>query len=147
MKLTKNFTLSEFVESETAERKGIDNTPSQLVIDNIKIAAEGMQKIRELLDNPIFISSGYRSPKLNKAIGGSATSAHCFGYAVDFKCPNFGAPYEVTKKIIDSGLKFDQVIEEGGNSGWIHISFDPRLRQEKLSAKFVNGRAIYTEFK
>ena len=115
-----------------------------MVIDNIKIAAEGMQKIRELLDNPIFISSGYRSPKLNKAIGGSATSAHCFGYAVDFKCPNFGAPYEVTKKIIDSGLKFDQIIWEGT---WVHISFAPTMRQQKLTATFKNGTVTYSEFR
>lgn len=144
MQLTKNFTLSEFIESETAERKGVDNTPSELVINNLKIAAEGMQKIRDLLGQPIFISSGYRSPKLNKAIGGSATSAHCYGYAVDFKCPNFGTPYEVTKKIIASGLKFDQIIWEGT---WVHVSFDPKMRNQKLTATFKNGKVTYSEFK
>lgn len=136
--------LSEFTESDTAERLGIANTPTQNALANLKKTAEGMQLIRDLLGKPIFITSGYRSPTLNRAIGGSTSSHHCFGYAVDFKCPNFGIPYEITKKIIASDIKYDQIIFEGT---WVHISFAPSMRMQKLTATFKNGKATYSEFK
>ncbi len=144
MQLTKNFTLAEFTESDTAERVGIDNTPSANALANLKKTAEGMQKVRDLLGKPISISSGYRSPALNRYIGGSSSSHHCFGYAVDFKSPSFGTPYEVTKAIIASDIKYDQIIWEGT---WVHISFSPAMRMQKLTATFKNGKATYSEFK
>jgi hypothetical protein len=147
MKLTENFYLAEFINSDTALRLGIKNNPSPTILGNLKVVAEGMEKIRALLGYPIFITSGYRSPTLNRAIGGSTTSAHCLGYAVDFKCLKFGSPDAVVRKIKASGIKYDQLICEGGAIGWTHISFAPAMRQQTLNALFDNkGKATYREF-
>lgn len=139
-KLTDNFYLEEFTQSDTATRKGINNTPNNVVLVNLKILAENMEQVRTLLTNPIFINSGYRSIELNKAIGGVSTSAHCLGYAADFTCRKFGTPDDIVSKIRVSKIKFDQLIEEGT---WVHISFDPRMRQQTLRATFDNGKATY----
>lgn len=143
MKLSPNFTLSEFVASQTATRKGIDNTPSETVIQNLKTLANALEEVRKLLGYPIFISSGYRCIQLNKAIGGSLTSDHVYGYAADFTCNKFGTPREIVKAIVKSGIKFDQLIDEGG---WTHISFSPKMRQQALSAKFVGKKVTYSAF-
>lgn len=143
MKLTDNFTLEEFTQSDTAIRLGIKNIASPTIIGRLKLVAEQMEKIRKLLGFPVFINSGYRSPELNKKIGGSATSAHCEGYAVDFVCRKFGTADEIVKVIKHSGLKYDQLIGEGT---WVHISFDPRMRQQTLRALFNKGKATYHPF-
>lgn len=144
MKLTEHFDLSEFTVSDTALRTGIKNIPSPNQIGNLKILAEGLEQVRNLLNNPLFITSGYRSPTLNRFIGGSATSAHCQGYAADFKCPSFGKPVDIVAKIKDSGIKYDQLINEGV---WVHLSFAPEMRQQTLSALFDNkGKATYRPF-
>lgn len=143
MNLTKHFTLQELTVSDTALRTGIKNTPSPLVIANLKTLAEGLEQIRALLGEPLHITSGYRSPTLNRFIGGSENSAHCLGYAADFKCIK-QKPNEIVAKIKDSGIKYDQCIAEGT---WTHISFDPKLRQQTLSALFDNkGKAQYRPF-
>lgn len=142
MKLTQHFNLAEFTQSQTATRKGIDNTPNSVVINNLTIVAANMETVRTLLNNlPIAISSGYRSPALNKAVGGSKTSAHVDGWACDFICPAFGTPVQIVDKLKDSDLKFDQIIEEGT---WVHISFAPTRRRQVLKATFKNGKASYT---
>jgi zinc D-Ala-D-Ala carboxypeptidase len=124
MKLTENFYLAEFINSDTALRLGIKNNPSPTILGNLKVVAEGMEKI-----------------------GGSTTSAHCLGYAVDFKCLKFGSPDAVVRKIKASGIKYDQLICEGGAIGWTHISFAPAMRQQTLNALFDNkGKATYREF-
>ena len=119
--LTKNFSLIELTSSETAVRKGIDNTPNQIVIDNLKLACENtIQPLRDWYGKPINITSGYRSPKLNKAIGGSTTSDHCYGNAIDFTLPK-----EDYQKVFDwlrANVEFDQLINEF-NFQWIHVSF------------------------
>jgi len=140
MKLTEHFSLEELIISETATRKGIDNTPSPHVIGNLLITAQGLEKVRELLKKPITVSSGYRSPALNRVIGGSDKSAHTLGYAADFNCYGYGSAYEVCKAIERSGIKFDQLIYE---QTWSHISFAPTMRQEVLTAIFKNGKATY----
>lgn len=145
MKLTDHFTLEEFTQSSTALRTGIKNIASPHVIANLKTLAEGLEQVRSLLNNPLFITSGYRSPTLNKFIGGSATSAHCLGFAADFKCPAYGKPVDIVAKIKDSGIKYDQLLNEGNS--WVHISFDPRMRQETLNVLFDNkGKASYRPF-
>ena len=146
MKLTDNFYLSEFTDSNTATRLGIKNETSPNIIGNLKLLADGLEQVRKLLGYPLFINSGYRSLALNKAVGGSNTSAHVYGYAADFTCRKFGTPNEIVKKIKASGIKYDQLIEEGGNTGWVHISFDPKMRQQSLVATFKNGKATYKEF-
>lgn len=142
MRLTPHFDLAEFTVSQTAARKGLDNNPPPDILDNIAtVTAPGMERVRAALRKPILISSGYRSPKVNRAVGGSKTSAHMAGFAVDFICPGFGTPLDVCRAILVAGLKFDQLIEEGT---WVHISFDPRARQmvlTKAGSGFVRGLA------
>jgi zinc D-Ala-D-Ala carboxypeptidase len=121
MKLTDNFELSEFLLSQTAARLGIDNTPTQKIIDELKLTAMLLEKCRTLLRGlPIFISSGYRSPGLNRAINGATNSAHIWGGAADFTCPGFGSPLVVAVFIANHpDLAYDQVIYEFGS--WVHI--------------------------
>lgn len=131
IQLTKNFDLDEFTESQTAARKGIDQTPSAAVLKNLRVLAEGLEMVRDVLDNkPIKITSGYRSPTLNKAIGSAPTSDHPLGYAADFKCPAFGTPREIVLAIKDSGIKFGQLILEFDS--WVHISFNPKFNKQVL---------------
>lgn len=151
MQLSKNFALSEFTTSKTATRKGIDNTPSDTVIQNLKTLANGLELVRKVLGYPIFISSGYRCIQLNKAIGGSLTSDHVYGYAADFTCNKFGTPREIVKLIHNSGIKYDQLILEGVstnnlNGAWVHISFASKMRQQTITAKFKNGKVTYEAF-
>jgi hypothetical protein len=143
MQLSKNFKLNEFTASQTATRKGIDNTPAAPIIERLRMLANTMEQVRSLLgDNSIRISSGYRCVALNRAIGSGDTSAHVQGYAVDFTCPNFGTPKEVANKIAQSDIKYDQIIYEGT---WIHLSVDPRNRRDVLTATFKGGKATYTK--
>jgi len=128
MKLTPHFSLEEFTHSDTAVSRGINNSPPHDVELNIKFLAEFMEKVREVLgNNPIVITSGYRSPAVNAAVGGSSTSQHLSGLACDFTCPAFGAPIDICKAIMASGLKYDQLIHE--HHSWVHISIakEPRM--------------------
>lgn len=144
MQLSKHFTLNEFTLSDTALRTGIKNIPTPHIMANLKTLADGLEQVRALLGEPIFITSGYRSPTLNRFIGGSTNSAHCLGFAADFKCAGL-KPYEIVKKIKASDIQYDQLLEEGG--AWVHISFDPRMRRETLSVLFDNkGKAQYRPF-
>lgn len=143
MKLSEHFNLNEFTISQTATRKGIDNTPPEPVIERLRMLAATLDRVRGLLGNsPIRISSAYRCKELNRAIGSGDSSAHLLGYAVDFTCPIFGTPKEVAQEIAASSIKFDQLIYEGT---WIHLSIDPRNRRELLTAHFKNGKASYTK--
>jgi hypothetical protein len=133
-KLSTHFTLEEFIRSAKATAERIDNTPPPDIIARLKVTAERMEQVRDLLGgNAIHISSGYRNPALNKAVGGTNTSDHMSGYAVDFVCPGFGTPYEVCCAIRDSSLMahVDQLIHE--KLRWVHISFDPQCRKQLLS--------------
>ena len=143
MKLSEHFTLDEMTFSETAIRKGLDNTPpNDTIMANLKQTALQMEKVRALLNNPIKVNSAFRSPAVNVAIGGSLKSHHCLGYAVDFICPKFGTPKEICSAIMKSDIQYDQLIYEGT---WVHISFAPSMRRENLQAHFKNGKATYTK--
>lgn len=135
-KLTEHFALSEFLVSQTAQRLGIDNTPSPEIVKNLTKTAEMMEKVRTLLgDKVITITSGYRCPKLNTAIGSSMTSAHVQGQAADFICPDFGSVRECVIKIAhDKGIEFDQLIREfdDGGHGWVHIAWRNNPRRQVL---------------
>ena len=127
MKLSANFTLSELCKSETAARKGIDNTPPEEVVNNLSTLVNMvLQKVRDKL-GVVMVTSGYRSPELNKAIGGSATSYHCKGLAADFEVVGFDN--KELAQWVQQNLVFKQLIlefyEEGHpNSGWVHCSFE-----------------------
>lgn len=149
MKLSKNFTFEEYTKSQIAERLNIANIPSAIHLDNAKLLFDHVvQKIRDHFGLTI-ISSGYRSPTLNKIIGGSINSQHCLGQAVDLEVPNKGNQ-EVAIWIRDN-LEFDQLILEGykpgvSDSGWIHVSYNNlNNRKQVLSASFNNGKATYIQ--
>ncbi len=144
MKLSDHFTLEELTFSQTAVRNGINNNPSQAVKNNLKTLADNLEKIRTFLGYPLRISSAFRCMELNRKIGGSVNSAHMDGLAADFTCEKFGKPIDVVKALHKSGIKVDQVIEEGT---WVHVSFDPKMRQQFLTATFMNGKPSYKPFK
>lgn len=131
MKLSEHFSLEELIVTQVRDA---DNEPrGSLIISNLFETASRMETIRSLLkDKPILVTSGYRSVFVNKIVGGSMTSAHMSGQAVDFICPSFGTPYEVCKEIEKSSILFDQLILE---ETWVHISFAPRMRREVLTKK------------
>lgn len=131
MLLAPNFPLALLVRSETAEQQGIDNSPPPEVIENLKVLAAGLQQVQALLGYPLEISSGYRCPALNAAVGGSTTSQHLQGLAADFVCPDFGPPLEVASAIGNSAIAFDQCILEFGS--WVHLSFSPQPRGRVLT--------------
>ena len=138
--LSPNFSMAEFVASDEAVRRGIRNVPGPAAIARGRNSAAGMERVRVALnDEPINVTSWYRSPALNAAIGGSVNSDHMRGDAVDFKCPGYGSPLAICHAIVKSGIRFDQLIEEGT---WVHISFGPRMRQQVLTMrnrKYFNG--------
>jgi len=142
IRLSDNFYLSEFTQSETAARKGIDNTPPDFAINNLRRTAELLQLIRNKIGKPITITSGYRSPELNVAIGGAKNSDHTRGNAADFVCPSFGSAKELAQMIINSKIPFGQIILEGT---WVHISTEPKSDINRvLTARFENGKVTYT---
>lgn len=131
MQLSPNFSLAEFTLSQTASRLNIENTPSSDVVKNLIVTAKGMEEVRGLLNSkPILISSGYRGVTLNTAVKGSKSSQHTTGEACDFTCPSFGTPADIVKAIVNSNIKYDQVILEFNS--WIHISFSPKNRRQSL---------------
>lgn len=141
MNLTDHFTLEELTFSDTAQRKQIDNTPSLEIVAHLTSLAMGLEEVRSLLSAPIRINSGYRSPKLNAAVGGAKQSAHMEGYAADFTCAEFGTPLEIVKAIQADGIECDKCIQEGT---WVHISFDPQARKQFMTAHFGAGGTTYT---
>lgn len=142
MNLTEHFTFEEAVASSVAIRKGIRNEPNQEQIMNIHEAAEHLEEVRKLLGHPIMIDSWLRVPALNSAVGGSKTSSHIDGWAIDFTCPSFGRPLDIAIAIAESKINFDQLIQEGT---WIHISFAPAMRRQILTARFNNGKVAYSQ--
>ena len=141
-KLSEHFTLEELTFSATAQRKQIDNKPPAEVLENMKRLAAGLEEVRAVLGNkPMRINSGYRSPKLNRAVGGARLSAHMVGYAADFVCPEFGSPLKIVKALAATGIQFDKLIQEGT---WVHISFAPEARRQLLTAHFGPNGTSYT---
>ena len=141
MKLSPHFSLSEFTLSQTAIRKGINNDPTSEVLGNLKVlCTRVLEPVRALLGHPMFITSGYRCPALNGAIGGSPNSAHIKGLAADFVCPMFGKPRDIAELIMAKDIEYDQMIYEGG---WVHISTANEPRRETLTALFEPDGVVY----
>ena len=131
MNLSPHFTLAEFVVSDTAARRGIDNDPPAELLHALKRTAQGLEAVRVRLGGaPIIVTSGYRSPALNAAVGGQPSSQHTRGEAADFIAPRFGSPTEVAAALRDSGVDYDQLILEFGR--WVHISFSQAPRHQAL---------------
>lgn len=125
--LSSHFTLAELTVTTT----GLPNNPDPLQLARLFATATSMEQVRKLLGHPITVNSGFRSAAVNKRVGGSPTSAHAQGFAVDFVCPAFGDPMAICRAIAASGIKFDQLIME--HNRWVHLSFDPRMRGQVLS--------------
>jgi hypothetical protein len=141
MRLSANFTLEEFLVSQTAERHGIDMTPPPQVVSNLqKLCEVCLQPLRAAVQRPIFISSGYRSPDLNSLIGGSKTSAHMAGNAADFRVAGM-TPFQTCELIVEMGLPYDQVIHEFGR--WVHLGVADILRGEELTAYRKDDKVRY----
>jgi len=140
MKLSKNFSLNELIKSQTATRLGIDNTPTDEHIDNLKALCENiLQPVREHYGISFSPSSGYRSVALCEAIGSSAKSQHARGEAVDFEVP--GVDNLSLASWISEHLDFDQLIlefyKEGDpNSGWVHCSFKDKASNRRECLRF-----------
>lgn len=155
MQISKHLSLAEVSRSETAKRKGISNTPSGEHLENFKKLAENIfEPIREHFGVPIHISSGYRSKELNSAIGGSSTSQHCSGEAIDIDMD--GSASGVSNKdvfdYIKANLNFDQLIWEFGtdsNPDWVHVSYESTGKQRKQILKAVKsgGKTSYLPLK
>jgi len=148
MKLTVNFSLLELTKSQTAERKGIDNTPSPEHQENLKLLCTAiLQPVRDHFSRVVTISSGYRSPELCTAIGSKTTSQHAKGEAADFEI--FGVSNKALADYIDSELHYDQLIleywnESDPNSGWVHCSFSKgNNRKQYLRAYKEDGKTKY----
>ena len=137
MKLSEHFELTEFTASAVALSKRIKNVANEEAIENLKLLCENvLEPIREMVGRPIIITSGYRSPALNKAVGGSKTSQHMFGQAADIivKGASKQEMYYIGQQIRKSGIAFDQMIFEGilepsiktdwkRGVTWLHISY------------------------
>jgi len=148
MKLSENLDLSEVIRSESAKRHGISNQPTPEHIENFKLLAEKIfQPIREHFGVPIRISSGYRSKELNAKIGGSASSQHCKGQAIDIDQDGTSITNRQVFDFIKDNLPFDQLIYEFGdddNPNWVHVSFNRHgSRGQVLKAFKLNNQTKY----
>ena len=149
MNLSKSFTLNELTKSQEATRLGIDNTPNEEHILNLKLLCENvLQPIRDFYGMPLSVSSGYRSAALCEAIGSSSKSQHTKGQAADFEI--FGVANKDLADFVVKNLDYDQCIlefwnENEPNSGWVHCSFNALgNRKQFLKAEKLNGRVVYT---
>ena len=147
VRLSENFTLTEYTKSQTALRQGINNTPNEEHLEKAKLLfANVVQPVRNHF-GPTVINSGYRGPALNEAVGGSSKSQHCKGEAVDIECP--GVPNWEVAKFIEDELDFDQLILEFytpgiPDSGWVHVSYKAEgNRKSVLTAMKENGKTVY----
>lgn len=148
MKLSEHFDLSEMIVSQTALRQGIDNTPSPTIVANLRKTAALLEEVRGLLGTPLLITSGYRCPALNVAVGGVVArnpdgterlSAHTAGQAADFHSPAFGSPKSIAIKLAGTpGLAFDQLIYEFG--AWVHIAWADSPRHQVLTIDGAGAR-------
>ncbi len=127
-----NFTMSELLHSDIAEKYNISNIPDKKSLDNMLILIiECLQPIRNYIDKPMDISSGYRSPRLNghPLINGASNSQHCTGQAVDFTISGM-TPKQIIEKIKASGVDFDQLINE--YNAWVHISYNKGKNKKQV---------------
>lgn len=119
------FSVEELTRSDTAQRLGIDNTPGREAVASMEALVENvLDPLREAWGKPLRVTSGYRSPKLNVAVGGSRTSHHMKGMAADITTGNRVENRRLFQLIIDLNLPFSQLIDEK-NFSWIHVSYDP----------------------
>lgn len=142
--LTPHFTLEELTASEAADRNGWDNSPNEHELENLKRLADFLEQVKVVMGGkPIMISSGFRNKQVNDSVGSKDTSQHRVGCAADFKVPGV-TPDEVVRKVIASGISYDQVIREFDR--WTHISIpnseDTSPRKQALIIDKAGTRAF-----
>ena len=150
--ISPNFAFEELYKSDTAKALGINNTPNATVAKRLEdLVVNVLQPLRDLWGAPIIISSGYRCNALNAAVGGSPSSQHMLGEAVDIRTKSDSRDDNMAllKCFLRSGIPYDQTIAENvdskGRPDWIHISFTTRRanRHKRTTMKRVNGKAVY----
>jgi Peptidase M15 len=138
MNLSTHFTLAELT---ITQQRNLSNDPPPEIVSALRRTAANMEAVRARLGCPVIVSSGYRSPEVNTAVGGSPSSQHCKGEAIDFIAPRFGSPLDVVYAIRDSAeIEYDQLIAEytsNRNGGWVHVSFCDKPRRQ---AFMLDGR-------
>lgn len=151
VKLSPHFSLAELTRSEAATRGGFDNTPPPEAVAALRALCEHvLEPLRVAVGKPLRINSGYRGPDANKAVGGAASSDHCFGRAADVEIDGFDNK-ALAQKIVDMGLPFKQLILEfyvpgDPNSGWVHVAYDAAAKtpkREVLRAVREGGKTAY----
>jgi len=150
MNLTKNFTLEEMTKSETALRHGMDNTPGENEIGNLKLLCEKvLQPVRDHFGKGVKVNSGFRHPDVNAKVGGSRTSDHTRGQAADIEIP--GVPNAELAEWIRDNLEYRQLILEFytvgiKDSGWVHVSYVAEdNKKEVLTATKKDGKTVYLQ--
>lgn len=139
----KDFRLSPhfwYSEAIRTDHRGIDNTPSDAILDKIRWTANCMEEVRARLAAPILPNSWYRCPELNQRVGGSPTSEHMDGRAVDIRVPAYGDAFAVCRAIADMDIAWNQLIYE---HTWTHISFPPPGVEPKREVLTYMGRGRY----
>ena len=151
MQITEHFSLKELTRSETGRRLGLQNVPSAAEMANIQYTAEQLEKIRAYVGRGIVVTSCFRSERVNKAVGGSPTSAHRFGLAAD--CDAIGLTSlafakEIIKMRDEGKITFDQLIlefPERGDGAWVHVGFrrNSPMRNQIMTATKKGGKTVY----
>lgn len=154
MKISQYVTLAEAIKSQTATRLGIDNTPDEETMERMKHVAKNVfDPVREFVGGPLMVTSFYRSPALNAAIGGSSkTSQHMKGEAIDIDCDGFG--FGNNNQIfswIQKNLEYDQVIGEypdhTGNFEWVHVSLKKSGNRKQDLVKLKDKYILFNDWK
>lgn len=139
----KYFELNEFIRSDTAKKKGIDNTPTFELVEHLdRLVDEFLDPLRAAFGMPIKISSGYRCPALNKAVNGAATSVHMIGYAADLQVGGSFNKFRdfVVEWVKKTGTKFDQILLESNSktgAKWIHVGLYNNAGQQRGQIKVM----------
>lgn len=144
MNLSDNFTLAELTHSQTAARLGLPNMPGPAELAALRRTAQGLEAVRTLVGKPIAVSSGYRAPLVNKAVGGKPTSQHTRGEAADITCAGLDPARLMAAIVGSTRVPYDQCILEfykpGGAGGWVHISFTDTPRRQALVIDAAGAR-------
>lgn len=144
MQLSEHFSLRELTTSEIAERKGLDNMPNGIELDNLVRLAEKLEEVRKVIGKPIVVNSAFRSIEVNEAVGGVKSSQHCLGCAADIRVVGM-KPDEVVRAIIASDIQFDQLIREFDS--WTHISIPNLPDQTPRNQTLIIDKAGTRPFK
>lgn len=146
MQLTPHFTLAELTRSSVAQARGLSNEPPPELLPRLILTAEMLERIRATLGTPVSVTSGYRSPQVNIAVGGATSSDHTQGHAADIVAPAFGTPYEVARTLapLVSTLGIGQIILEGiKGKRWVHVStHTPEKAVNRIITITDNGVAV-----